>query len=540
MENEKYLEITILSNIISDSSLQIKQDELIKDIYPDKPDIIKMPKAEISSCINSLNFNDSNESGKIFYSIYAFKFYEKFTESKNEYYVPKAFVIVSEYPYFTSFHNICMYLYKTRIESNKSSFPTEIFLYSLLNYTPSPLKNKLSLRIFESDATINIPKLCGYPFIDFNLFNLLYCMPIKEFLKIYILVFLDVSLLFFSKDLEKLNLMMFMIMNLNYPLVDSIYFWHIKTYSQTQLKDGFEMLQNTFKGINIEFNWKLNLSNFANLNYIVHLNNEKKQLISLKTQNKDKEDLNKILGFMDHLFQKKTVKSYFLAESLNTLRTKLKKIRADNEKNIKQKPNFYIDSSINKINREIQDAFYNFNLKIIGALYESFEFDNKKHNNPKFSEEENIFLKLFSFSDRYNFYFENFLKYFKKYEEYNIANLFTDEFANLKMCEMKNKNKKFENIRYLDIIDNLYISQRNTEVIDFRPIYEEYNKFKEDKDKEKRKESSIKSFQLFALDKNIINEILFYSKNRGLLESLYLKEIIKMEIDDIDKSLISL
>ena len=548
LENEKDLEITILSNIISDSSLKVKKDEIIKGIYPEKPKIIKIDKSEIqnniSSSINSFCINGEVGNTKIFYSSYALKFYEKFIDSKNEYYMPKAFVIISEYPYFTTFHVICMYLYKTKIENNKSLIPTEIFLSFLLNYTPSPLKNKISLKIFGNDSSMNIPRLTGYPYLEFNLCNLLYSMPIKEFLKIYILVFLGISLLFFSKDLEKLNLIMFMIMNLNYPLVDDIYLWHIKTFSQKQLENGFDINQNTFRGINSEFNWKLNLSNFSNLYYIVHLSNSKYQLISLKNSNKEKEDINKILEYMNLIFKKnsKPVKSYFLAESLTTLRNKLKKIRVDyNEKFNKQKcPNFYIDNFINKKNREIQDAFYDFNLKIIGVLYEFFEFDYIKHNNPKFSEEENILFKYLSYSDKYMFYFKDFIKDFIFFEEYNNSYLFSDECANLKMYDIKNDKKKFENIEYLKIIDDLYNLKKNTEVIDYNLIYEEYNKFNEQyKDKEKHKENFIKSSQLFVLDKNIINEFLFNSKNRGLLESLKLKEKLEMKMDDIDKTLIS-
>ena len=108
------------------------------------------------------------------------------------------------------------------------------------------------------------------------------------------------------------------------------------------------------------------------------------------------------------------------------------------------------------------------------------------------------------------------------------------------MYDIKNDKKKFENIEYLNIIDDLYNLKKNTEVIEYKLIYEEYNKFNAQyKGKQKHKENSIKSSQLFVLDKNIINEFLFNSKNRGLLESLKLKEKLEMKIDNIDKTLIS-
>ena len=99
--------------------------------------------------------------------------------------------------------------------------------------------------------------------------------------------------------------------------------------------------------------------------------------------------------------------------------------------------------------------------------------------------------------------------------------------------------KKFENIQYLNIIDEVYNLKKRFEEIDYQYIYIEYNKFKEKKNKRKHSENSIKSSQLFTLDKNLINEFLFYSKNRGLLESLRLKQQLEMKLDDIDKTLIS-
>ena len=70
LENEKDLEITILSNIISDSSLKIRKDEIIKGIYQEKPNIIKITKSDnqknISSSINSFCFNDEIGKKKYF------------------------------------------------------------------------------------------------------------------------------------------------------------------------------------------------------------------------------------------------------------------------------------------------------------------------------------------------------------------------------------------------------------------------------------------------------------------------------------------
>ena len=128
IENEKEIELSFISSIISDLSFYEIENKIIDKVYPEKPNIIKVEKKgekkpDITNVVFSFFFNSDNHK-KVFYSFYALRFYEKFSFSdpntipkkEVEYYVPKAFLIISEYPYFTVFHEICLYLYKNNIE----------------------------------------------------------------------------------------------------------------------------------------------------------------------------------------------------------------------------------------------------------------------------------------------------------------------------------------------------------------------------------------------------------------------------------------
>ena len=252
LDNE-YFELSIISSVVSDLAYGVfDPDIIIKQIYPDNPKIIKITKSEdkepkVSTVLFYSCFDSIDGKSKILYSCYAVKFHEIFkTPNSSSYYVPKALLIFSQYPCFTTFHNICLNVLseiKNRNNKDNNNIPIEILLYCLVNYIPSPINKKLILNLFPNDdQTILIPNLSGYPYIDFDLCKIFNIIPINEFIKIYLLTFLEIALLFFSSDLEKLNLFMFILNILNYPLIDSNNYWYIKSISKKELKDSHDTL----------------------------------------------------------------------------------------------------------------------------------------------------------------------------------------------------------------------------------------------------------------------------------------------------------
>ena len=548
LENQNNLELIVISKIICESfQSKINFKDIIKKIYPEKPNII--PKSGFlkpqstnvifSSCIDSINGKK-----KLFYSCYVLRFYEEFRDiNAIEYYIPKAFLIYSKYPYFTAFYNICLKLQIYNDFYVDDQILLEILIYCLVNYIPSPIKNSIILMDFRPN--ISIPKLTAHPYIDFNLCQIFKTIPIKEFIKIYILVFLELDVLFFSPNLEKLNLFMYIQYILNYPLLDSTYFWHIKSISINDFKLATEFLMGSFfLGVNANYTPNINLTHFKNLNFIINLENEK-NIINYIYQSKESEETHRLINYISNLLNHKENNSVFLKDCVLSLKHKLKKIKKEYDSK-KGKINninnfFYIDPEINKINKQIQEAFYDFNLTILKILNYDYKYDystltiikNKKIQEQKFIDEENIFLKYFRYTVKYSCYFINFISYFNSVDEFKLFFLFSDEFANLKNSQLS----KVLSDNYFYIMDSFFVKSE-PDKINFNKLIEKFNLFSKQKLTNNLEKQS--KNQLISLDNNIINEFLSYRNNNDFFKSLKDKEIKDMNIKSIKMAKISL
>ena len=123
---------TIISSITSSTDFGVVDNQLIiQQIYPDNPITIFLNKNDVnqeppptSNVIYSFCFDSTDGKQKIFYVCYAFKFYEKYKYSITqtnfeEYYIPKAFCIISQYYYFTLFEYICKNIYTLMTQEKK-------------------------------------------------------------------------------------------------------------------------------------------------------------------------------------------------------------------------------------------------------------------------------------------------------------------------------------------------------------------------------------------------------------------------------------
>ena len=115
-------------------------------------------------------------------------------------------------------------------------------------------------------------------------------------------------------------------------------------------------------------------------------------------------------------------------------------------------------------------------------------------------------------------------------DEMRISLLLCDDFVNIKIDD--EKEKKFSNIKYFDIIDNLYYNSKIDEEVNFNTFYEEYKK--NTRNFEKEKENS----QLFPLDNNIRNHIANFKSqilkelSEKLIERNHITFTIKYNLDD--------
>ena len=551
IENQEKMKLSVISHIISDLAYD-KYDinNLIQQVYPNKPHIIKIIKSDMnipksSNVIFYSCFDVQDGSKKVFHSCYALRYYEKFSDnSKNEYYVPKALLILSQYPYFTTFMNICSKIKKYNNDfSNENSIPIEILIYCIVNFIPSPIINNLILTDFQPQ--IFVPKLTSYPYIDFDLCKIFNFIPIKEFIKVFVMMFLEIELLFFSPDIEKLNLSMFILYALNYPLTDSNYFWHVQSISESDLLKDDNSIFVEFKGVNTAYNHNLNsiIHNYnKNLDFIVDIEN-KKQLINNINENNNSNEISKLLIYINNILNEKSVKSFFLADCLLVLKKKLTEYIEEYNKlklgNISTSY-FYINKEIMKINKNIQLIFYNFILNILVELNKDFTY--KKSNiiqksilNREISEEENIFLKNCKETTKYSLYYNNFISNFQSLEELKVSLLFTDEYVNLKA----NHEKKNMFLNYFKIMDNFYSFKPNEDKINFSDIKDEDNKiintiFSVKKFKEKPNN------KLFSLDNDKIKVFLYYKKNKNIFNSFVVNNKKERDLEIKEKRFITL
>ena len=568
--DKKNLKLSVISIITANSPINnISMDTIIENTYPDRPHIILNAKTEnkpkpsciiFTSCFN-YNKEKDKEVIKSFYSCFSFRFYEKFIDynNKKEYYVPKAFLIISEYPYFATFQKLCLNIYQNCIEvqdniqANKKNInkeyyitdniPIEMFIHTFVNYIPSPLKNSIIINLFVNEDIITLPMLTGYPYIDYDLYKIINIIPINELIKVYILMFLEIPLLFFSQNLEQLNLFMYSLYILNYPLTNSSYFWHLKSISKYKIKIGDNNIGTSFLGIISDYNNKLDLSNFEGYNFIFDIDNKKVKKIKLGDN--ETEKIKRLLEYINNILNKKNeIKSNFLFHSISLLKTRLE-IARNKYKNSSISNFFYVNNKIIDINYLIQEAFYDFILSIIIIKNKEYQIDKSCSSiiherglqNNKFSKEEEYFLKFCNDSDKFNLYYNNFISKFDSFDEFRISLLFFDEFAQLRKYD-KNDYIPLK-ISYFDIINSFYSSKSKGDLeINYNDLYGDYKDARNNK--AITKGIKRKKRQLFYLDKNIINLFFYHKKNKELFSSLKAKEKHEITVDSEEAIFVTL
>ena len=577
---------TIISSITSSTDFGVVDNQLIiQQIYPDNPKTILINKDDVnqeppptSNVIYSFCFDSTDGKQKIFHVGYAFKFYEKYKYFKkktilDEYYIPKAFCIISQYYYFTLFEYICKNIYTLIYQ--KTDLPLEIIIYNIVNFIPSPINSPLNLELFSYPLNIKdfeIGQLSGYPYLDFDLTEIFNLFPLNLILEIYILTVIEKSMLFFSSNLEILNMVMFIMYVLNYPCNDSIYFWHIVSVSKNNFVGENKFVGKinvSLLGVNMTYSENFDTSAYGNFHYIVDIDNKKLILKKTEDLSEDEDEkkeyysLKKFLEYIKNIIKDKdkNIESFFLKPFIDRLKKALDSYifkKQDSKKiefntNIKNKyVNFFNSSKeIIEKNKKIQEIFYDFILNIIMLFYldnslnSSFDKivkdkpeDSKKRlyklrnidKDKDMNENEEFFCEQFRNSVKYNTYFVNFISKFESLDIYKIPFLFSEEFINIKIIDKS--NKIINAISLFNIIDSIYLpNNKTTYNITLNNIIADYinrlkKKFKCFYTTDKLK--IINKRQLFILDKKIINKYIY------LLNNYYKKE----ELMDIFPSLI--
>ena len=296
---------SILSNIsnLNYNDQMIEEEKIIEIVYPNIPNIYyffdeSLPQNSYSNII--FNYNDLKQN-KIFNG-FAYKFYELLIFKNIKLALPKSVVIISQYPYFSFYNSIIkdiIKLFKNKI----LEIPIEILIYNIINYIPAPIdysykyklfpentlktydtKSNENEDIFKSEKIINknynsyieikknifenkcISQLSGYPIFDYNIDEIFKFFQFEFIIELFIYTFLQQDLIIFYDNLEELNILLFSLYQLNYPLNYSSYFENIFALSKEEV-----MYDNKLKIINKKNSKLIGILNEYDKSIVEHL-----------------------------------------------------------------------------------------------------------------------------------------------------------------------------------------------------------------------------------------------------------------------------
>ena len=144
----------VVNEICNDYSKDLLDNDLIlKIIFPNNPKMYFFEKKILNkteekvirpyTVIFSICPQDDSDSIKLYnglaYIFYALQEYKNNIKREEGYlYVPTAYVILSEYPYFYQFNEICKNIYN-KIKKEDDEIPFEIIIYNTIRFMPSPI-----------------------------------------------------------------------------------------------------------------------------------------------------------------------------------------------------------------------------------------------------------------------------------------------------------------------------------------------------------------------------------------------------------------
>ena len=294
-----------INEICNDYHKDLLENELILELlFPNIPKMYYLRKSEAnlkkeenddiltqtSTIIFSLNPQD-NLGSKKSYNGLGYTFYinqehkdQKTGEIKGYMFYPITYCILSEFPYFMKFTEICKNV-KNQLGKETDQIPIDIILYNTVKFLPSPIKSGIILNFgasfnnslnnlnnlnniqtsssyknifnkYENDfslknsnsikddgiPSIKFPQLSGYPLMDLNMSFIFNLIPPEIIIEVFIFTFLEHDIIFYSTRPEVLNMVIFIFSNLNYPFNDSIYYWHVLSVSLNSFMTGSSKL----------------------------------------------------------------------------------------------------------------------------------------------------------------------------------------------------------------------------------------------------------------------------------------------------------
>lgn len=517
--------IDILSEIVFDPEKScLPHDYIINSIFPEPPRAFREMPCDPKALQMNIVFsgNALKDETKNSFNCYGYLFYEKIKYNSTNYcYLPKAFVIISEYPYFTSFSQLSNQI--EQLYSNMRDIPIEYTLYNLVKYTPSPIQFSFNLNLLPQNNSSQIPffaKISGYPLFQFNLSVLFSILPSSIIIKIFLFSFLETEMLIFSDNLEILNMILYIFLQLNYPLNVMHYYWQSGASSLQSHIDGSLLgsrIYTSLQGINTTYKEDLFENQEPYEHFIIDLEkkifiyeyasgNSLKYVNTIMNNNKLLDYINSVLNSHEAIDPNESTLTQEIKLLYNNIDQISKKIVNSYNSTRTGFPNFFADSDLNQtINKSIQQYFYDFICKTITELKRFNHFKVNLLSDDANSQNESALISVsvleekttehykILYDNSYSNISEGEVLFFKGLEDcsknvlfvnithksqmfidiFQISNIFFDELTN--WCVI-NKDKRNYIKDPFDAIDELYKSNHDNTVIDFSQFNNYYLK----------------------------------------------------------------
>ena len=350
-------------------------------------------------------------------------------------------------------------------EKNKNIFPIQLPFRRTITTTQMVMQNQINS---ENDTyKIEFKFLSGYPLIQYNLPKILFSnLTIEKIITIFLYMFLEKDVLFFSKDAEYLTLSLNAFLNLNFPLNDEKYYFlgaaiSLKDFIEGNSEFGLKNYTSII-GINDSFRPDYRSKNIKINDHLV-VDLDKGEIIQgeeikdkiTNTDKNNKKLVNLIERMCKENYEDEKTKSITLYQAIKNISKKLKIIIEKYEQYAKIIPGDYMDFydkpplNIYLMNREIQESFYEFVNNLCLYFYENltiesnddksknnkelkmsviFDDENRANTKHEYNEDEKLFLEELKTTMKYQSFVFIFLQSYNPIDLYKIPLTFTEEF----------------------------------------------------------------------------------------------------------------
>jgi hypothetical protein len=378
---------------------------------------------------------------------------------------------------------------------------------------------------------IKFNSLSGYPLIQYNLAKvLLNNLSAEKIITIFLYTFLEKDVIFFSKDIEYLTFTINAYLNLNFPLNDADYYFvgcaiSFIDFSTGNSQFGLKNLPSII-GVNDSYRADYKNDTMKIKDHLVIDLDRGEIYPGLDENNKIVNENNKrIMRLIKRICdgnEDEKAKRITLYQAIKNLNERLKKNieigvtgkfldydeAEESSNNSNRSSNNLNNLNINKRNREIQEAFYEFIHHVCIYFYENLSIkaqeDEVKKNINKddpptmnvifnknyaketeraYTAEELIILDELTDTLKFGSFVYEFLQSYNPIDLYKIPLTFTEEFLSIISRKKEQISKKINKIGFFHLIDSLYNSGKkkeqkniNFDVINFN-YYKKYKSY---------------------------------------------------------------